>query len=68
MPMIRVDMFSGRTHEQKQKLVKALTDAFVETAGGIPESVHIILTDVEKDHWATAGKLKSDAQSGKEHV
>jgi 4-oxalocrotonate tautomerase len=61
--MIRVEMFSGRSHEQKQKLVKALTDAFIETAGGTPESVQIILTDVEKEHWSVSGKLKSDSQS-----
>lgn len=53
-------MFPGRTHEQKQKLVEALTDAFVETAGGTPESVFVVLTDVEKENWGVAGHLMSD--------
>lgn len=60
MPMIRVEMFPGRTPEQKRELVKALTDAFVATAGGKPDSVHIMLSDVEKDNWAVAGKLMSE--------
>lgn len=60
MPMITVEMFSGRTKEQKQKLVQALTQAFVDTAGGTAESVQIILSDIDKDNWAVAGKLYSE--------
>lgn len=60
MPMIHVEMFEGRTPEQKRALVAALTEAFVETAGGTPESVQIVLSDVPKAHWAKAGKLASD--------
>ena len=60
MPVIRVEMFEGRNAEQKRVLVKELTETFVRTAGGTPESVHIVLTDVAKDHWAVAGKLYSD--------
>jgi 4-oxalocrotonate tautomerase len=58
--MIRVEMFEGRTAEQKRVLAKALTDAFISTAGGTPEQVHIVMTDVAKDDWAVAGKLCSD--------
>jgi 4-oxalocrotonate tautomerase len=60
MPMIRVEMFAGRTVEQKKALVKALTEAFVSTAGSTPESVQIILQDVPKNEWATAGVFASD--------
>lgn len=60
MPMIKVEMFSGRSNEQKRALVQALTSAFVETAGGTPESVQVILTDIEKENWAVAGTLYSE--------
>lgn len=60
MPVIRVEMFAGRTTDQKRTLVKELTETFVRTAGGTPESVQIVLTDVAKDDWAVAGKLCSD--------
>lgn len=60
MPVIRVEMFKGRTADQKRALAKELTDAFVKTAGGTPESVHIVMTDVAKDDWTGAGKLCSD--------
>lgn len=60
MPMIHVEMFAGRTVEQKKALVKALTEAFVSTAGSTPESVQIILKDIPKEEWATAGVFASD--------
>jgi len=60
MPVIRVEMFKGRTPEQKRAMVKEVTDAFVRTAGGTPEAVHVIIADVEKSDWAVAGTLASD--------
>jgi len=60
MPTIRVDMFEGRTPEQKRDFVKALTEAAVKTLGSSPDSVDIILTDIKKSDWATAGELWSD--------
>lgn len=60
MPMIRVEMYAGRTPEQKKALVKALTEAFVSTAGSTPESVQIILQEIEKNEWATAGVFASE--------
>ncbi len=60
MPVIRVEMFAGRTKDQKRKLSRALTDAFVEAAGGKPESVHLIFTDIDKGNWSVGGELCSD--------
>ena len=60
MPIIRVEMFPGRTPDQKRAIVKELTEAFVRTAGGNPASVHVVLTDVDKGNWGTGGALCSD--------
>ena len=60
MPIIRVEMFPGRTVEQKRALVKELTDAFVRTAGGKPDSVFVVLDDVDKHNWGSGGELCSD--------
>lgn len=60
MPVIQVSMFSGRSTQKKRDLAKALTDAFVEVTGAKPQSVHIILNDVDKEDWAVAGSLCSD--------
>ena len=63
MPLIQVQMFAGRTPQQKRDLVRALTDAFVEAADSTPDSVDIILTDVEQSDWAQGGELFSEKQS-----
>lgn len=60
MPMIRVEMFEGRTTEQKRAFAKAITDAFVTICQGTPQSVHVVYADVAKSDWAVAGRLASD--------
>jgi 4-oxalocrotonate tautomerase len=60
MPTIRVEMFEGRTNEQKKKLVQALTQACVEALGSKAESVDVILYDIKKTEWATGGELWSE--------
>lgn len=60
MPMIRVEMFAGRTPETKRALAQELTDAFVRVTGASPDSVALIFSDVDKGDWAKAGRLYSD--------
>jgi 4-oxalocrotonate tautomerase len=60
MPTIHVELFEGRTLEQKRELAKALTEATVKALGSKPESVEIIFSDVKKHDWATGGVLWSD--------
>jgi len=60
MPTIRVEMFEGRTPEQKQAFVKAITEATVNTLGGSPDSVNVVIFDVSKSDWATGGVLWND--------
>ena len=61
MPVIHVEMYAGRTVEQKRALVKELTDGFVKTCGSTPEQVIVVINDVAKSDWATAGVLAMDA-------
>jgi 4-oxalocrotonate tautomerase len=60
MPTIRVEMMEGRTPEQKTALVKALTQAVVESLGSKPESVDVLLYDIKREHWATGGMQWSE--------
>jgi 4-oxalocrotonate tautomerase len=60
MPTIRVELFEGRTTEQKRALAQALTEATVRTLGGSPDSVDILFYDIRREDWATAGVLWSD--------
>ena len=60
MPVIRIEMFEGRTVEQKRACAAAVTQSFVDTCGGAPSSVQIVFQDVAKSDWAVAGRLCSD--------
>jgi 4-oxalocrotonate tautomerase len=61
MPVVIVEMWQGRTLEQKKQLVRELTDAFVKI--GTPESaVQIILKENARDCWAQSGKLCCEPQ------
>lgn len=62
MPVVTVEMWEGRTIEQKKKLVAGITSA-MESIGVRPEAVHIIIKDVPKHNWATGGKLASEPPS-----
>lgn len=60
MPMIRVEMFAGRTREQKRDLARELTDAYVRVLGGDPEGIQVVIRDVDKEDWARGGRLFAD--------
>jgi len=60
MPIVRVEMWSGRTKSQKAELARAITDAMVNIAHTTPESTIIIFGDIEREDWAENGKLAAD--------
>lgn len=60
MPTINVQLFEGRSLEQKRHFVKAITEAAVKTLDCNPSSVDVIIQEVRREDWATGGKLWSD--------
>lgn len=60
MPTIRVELFEGRTVEQKRALAQALTEPCVMTLGGSADGVDILFYDIALHDWATGGQLWSD--------
>jgi 4-oxalocrotonate tautomerase len=65
MPTIRVELFEGRTVEQKRALAQALTEATVRTLGGSADGVDIVFFDIAKHDWSTGGMLWSDKLAAK---
>ena len=61
MPIVRVSMFAGRTHEQKAELAQAITDAVVRIGKTTPDATLVVFEDVRREDWAQAGKLASDS-------
>jgi len=59
MPVVTVEMWQGRTIEQKKQLVEDITEAFVKI-GTAREKVTVILKDNPKHNWCEGGKLASE--------
>jgi 4-oxalocrotonate tautomerase len=64
MPIIQVNMFEGRTIDQKRTLVSNMTEAVVKSLGVKPEDVRIILQEMTKQDYAIAGVLGIDKGQG----
>ena len=60
MPTLRVELFEGRTPEQKAALAKELTDACVRVLGGSAEAIEVVFFDIAKHNWARGGVLWSE--------
>jgi len=54
LPVVIVEMWEGRTDEQKEKLIKGIFKAF-EEIGVSAGAVHIVIHDVPKTNWGLRG-------------
>lgn len=60
MPVVTVQLWEGRTLEQKRALVRAITEAMIEHAGARPDALHVILQEIPRENWGRAGVLGID--------
>jgi len=62
MPVVTVDMYEGRSLDQKRELVRDIT-AVVARVTGVPASgVHVVINEVKRENWAIGGLLWPDRQ------
>lgn len=61
MPIVRVEMWPGRTQAQKAELARVITEAVVTIAHATPESTIVIFQDVARENWAVGGVLASES-------
>jgi 4-oxalocrotonate tautomerase len=60
MPVVRVEMWEGRSLDQKRKLVRAITEAMIEHAEARPDALHVILYEIPCENWGRGGVLGAD--------
>jgi len=58
LPVVVVEMWEGRTEEQKAKLIKGITEVFKEI-GVEPEHLSIVIHDVPKSNRGMRGEQAS---------
>lgn len=55
MPIVTVQMLEGRTVEQKQALIKEVTETIVKTTGAKQEAVTVVIEEMKKENYGVAG-------------
>jgi 4-oxalocrotonate tautomerase len=66
VPLIHVTIAAGRSPEQLHALGVALTDAAEQALGARRESIRIVLTECEPEHWFVGGEtLAALRESGR---
>jgi 4-oxalocrotonate tautomerase len=60
MPLITVELFEGRSIEQKRQIVEGLTKTMCDITGGNTNAVQVMIRDVPKSNWGFGGELCSD--------
>jgi len=60
MPIINVQMLTGRTPDQKRALMRELADGTIRALGVQEQSIRIVLTEVDPMHWGIGGESKAD--------
>jgi len=60
MPIIRAEIWEGRSVQQKRELVEVFTKETCRIIGCAPESVYVVIDEVKKENWGAGGQLCSD--------
>ena len=60
MPIVRVEMWPGRTQAQKREMARAITEIVCNVAHTTPEATTVVFQEIAKEDWAQAGRLVSD--------
>jgi len=61
MPYINVRLArKDITTEQKARIVREITATMQSVLGKRPESVHVVIDEIDPDNWGYAGELTSE--------
>ncbi|BBB28632.1 4-oxalocrotonate tautomerase [Neptunomonas japonica] len=55
MPIVQVNMLEGRTDEQKEALIREITEAMVRSISAPRESVRVMINEMPKQHFGIGG-------------
>ena len=58
MPFIHIEMLEGRTREQKEALVKEVTEVVSTNTGAHTEHIHIIIQEIKHENLGQNGQLR----------
>ncbi|MDR6941417.1 tautomerase family protein [Mucilaginibacter pocheonensis] len=60
MPYVKIEITrEGVTREQKQTLIKGVTDLITDTLNKDPNLTHVVIQEIDLDDWGFAGEQVS---------
>ncbi|WP_431244419.1 tautomerase family protein [Flavobacterium sp. P21] len=60
MPYVKIELTrEGVTREQKQTLIKEITDLITNTLNKDPHLTHVVIQEIDLDDWGYAGEQVS---------
>jgi 4-oxalocrotonate tautomerase len=60
MPYIKIEVLrDGVTREQKQLLIKGVTELVISVLNKDPHLTHVVIDEIEDDNWGYAGEQVS---------
>lgn len=63
MPIVRIEMWPGRTEAQKREMARQITEVVCNVAHTTPEATIVVFKEIAKDDWAQAGRLASEEEN-----
>jgi 4-oxalocrotonate tautomerase len=60
MPIVTVQIASGRDVDIKRRLAEGITRVLVDVLDVDPEWITVLFQELERGNWATGGRLHSD--------
>jgi 4-oxalocrotonate tautomerase len=64
MPIIRVEIWKGKSAEVKKSIAQSLTKAMVESIGCQPQAVTVIIDEIPKADWFMGAKDSNELFPG----
>lgn len=58
MPFVTIDLFEGRTQEQKIQLAREVTEVVSRIAEAPKENIHVMINDMPEGTYFPAGEIK----------
>jgi 4-oxalocrotonate tautomerase len=55
MPIANILILEGRTPEEKQALIRAVTTAIADSLSAKTESIRVIVQEIPREHWGIGG-------------
>jgi len=57
MPLVRIELYPGRTPEQKTECARAIVEAVQKHLGSPPSATTVIYVDNDKGNWFSGDKI-----------